>query len=452
MRAVPFFHQAKAHPLFPVFALAGALLSGSLTEAQEKTDRQLSMEEAEQLALQANPTLSAIKGRADGALLSARAGLSRMLPSVYLTDEYQHWNSPFSISFPSASPDMPPAMFTARDQDSHTFTATVRQPLLGLLQKVDEYRAQRRNAAATAAQLKVAEESLRQGVRIAYIRHFEAQALEEIARQSEKELAEQITIAEAKLKAGVLTNADLLRVKVAAANAQQQEIVAHTQAAVARATILITAGLTPDDAVTLVEPAALLAKARGESLGYRAAVEHAMHARPELRVAQLGIEASKAQQRARFFALLPEINLEGGYIHIDGQVFAPRDAAFIGLRSTWLLWDFGATWFGYRAAGAQAEVARQELFAQRRQIATEVAAELMQSQSAKSAVRLAEQSIESAAEAYRVTDALVKAGSATTTDLLESQAALNQARLNLVRAQYQLAQAYVAVQHATGNP
>ena len=68
-------------------------------------------------------------------------------------------------------------------------------------------------------------------------------------------------------------------------------------------------------------------------------------------------------------------------------------------------------------------------------------------------MQLAQQSIKSAEEAYRVTQALVKAGSATTTDLLDSQAALTQSRLSLTRAQYQQAIAHVQLMHTLGeNP
>ena len=63
---------------------------------------------------------------------------------------------------------------------------------------------------------------------------------------------------------------------------------------------------------------------------------------------------------------------------------------------------------------------------------------------------MAQQSITSAEEAYRVTQALVKAGAATTTDLLDSQSALNQARLSLTRAQYQQALAHVELEHTLG--
>ena len=132
-------------------------------------------------------------------------------------------------------------------------------------------------------------------------------------------------------------------------------------------------------------------------------------------------------------------------------MFAAQNSAYVGIKATWPIWTWGASWFGYQAAQAASQAAQQDLQSQRRQVSTEVASELSQSHAARSAVNLAEQSIASAQEAYRVTDALVKAGSATTTDLLESQSALNQARLNLVRAQYQLALAYVSIQHAVGE-
>jgi outer membrane protein TolC len=45
----------------------------------------------------------------------------------------------------------------------------------------------------------------------------------------------------------------------------------------------------------------------------------------------------------------------------------------------------------------------------------------------------------------------VQAGSATTTDLLESQSALTTARLNLARAQYELAIQRVALSRVMGD-
>jgi outer membrane protein TolC len=50
-----------------------------------------------------------------------------------------------------------------------------------------------------------------------------------------------------------------------------------------------------------------------------------------------------------------------------------------------------------------------------------------------------------------VTNALVQAGSATTTDLLDAQAALTTARLNLARAQYERAIQRVSLGRVLGD-
>jgi outer membrane protein len=65
------------------------------------------------------------------------------------------------------------------------------------------------------------------------------------------------------------------------------------------------------------------------------------------------------------------------------------------------------------------------------------------------AVEVAQTAIASAEEAYRVTSAQVSAGTATTTDLLDSQSALTTAKLNLARAEYERAVARVALDRAT---
>ena len=50
--------------------------------------------------------------------LGARAGISRMLPSIYLSEEYQHWDSSFSFSL---GPGM---ALQVRGADTNTFSAS----------------------------------------------------------------------------------------------------------------------------------------------------------------------------------------------------------------------------------------------------------------------------------------------------------------------------------------
>ena len=427
-----------------VLALPLLSLPAVPTPAHAAEGRKLTYADAEQLALSSSPALQAARVRLRGGQDSLRSLRGRLLPAIRISDEYQHYSEPFLIP-------LGPMPIQARDQDTNSFVVSADQPLVGIARGVEEYRGQQLTLSASEAQLRVAEDQIRSQVRAGYLRYFEAKALQEIARSSQHELGEQVTVAQARVKAGVLTNADVLRVQVALSNAQQQEIVAKTQGEIARAGLLIACGLTPDDtSVDLVDPADLLAAGQRTLPSYAGARDQSLRARPELVQGQRVADAADRQRRSRMLSLLPEVSLEGAYVRVDGQIFAPANSLYVGLKAQWAIWEWGTTYYAYKAARAQAEAALLDVEAQRRQIAVEVATDLSQTASAQSAVQLAQQSIASAEEAFRVTQALVKAGAATTTDLLDSQSALNQARLSLTRAQYQQAIAHVELEHSLG--
>jgi outer membrane protein TolC len=249
----------------------------------------------------------------------------------------------------------------------------------------------------------------------------------------------------------VATEADLLRLQVALENARQQEIQAHAQEDVAYTSLLTLMGL-PADLTTLEfkEPAELEAESAPLAPLPDALVRAEKH-RPELEAMRLQARAATQRSRSRFFQLLPEINLEAAYANVQGQAFAPKDSAYVGLRADWNVWEWGASYYAWRSSAAQSAAAKQDAENARQQSALEVSARLLQARSALSAVDGAKAAVASAEEAYRVTDALVKAGSATTTDLLDAQAALTQARLNLVKARYEQALARVSLTRAVGG-
>jgi outer membrane protein TolC len=420
---------------------AAALAAATAAHAQ----RHLSVDEAVQLALATNPHLRSVGARAEGSRDLARSTRGRLLPSVHVTEEWLHYDSPFALPFMGLT-------FPVRDQNTNSFLVSADQPVVGLLRLSQDYLAQQRNADAADAQSKAAESQMKETIRVGYLRYFEAKALEQIARSSEAELNEQVTVAQAKVKAGVLTEADLLRVQVAAANARLQEIVARTQGDTARAQLLGAVGFAPDDAsVVLDEPRSLLAGAHEALPAYADAAAQARRVRPELVAGRLALDAAEHTRWARLFALLPDFDVEAAYLRLSGQKFAPVNQEYVGVRAQWAIWEWGATFYQERAAKLQAQATAFDLEDARRGVATEVKTSIDQSEQAASAVDVAQKTIASAEEAYRVMDAQVKAGTATTTDLLDAQSALTQARLNLARAQYEEAIARVSLARAVGD-
>jgi outer membrane protein TolC len=474
------------HRFFAIasFYCATASLIGSAA-AQEK----ITVERAVDLALKGgNLRLLSVEKRATAGHDQARSVGARMLPSIHLSEEYQRWDCPAAISLTNFSagaqclatlqampkPMLPKMLdgFTTqqtatitgllgpflagpptvvRFQDTNSFVAAVNQPLLGLLHTGYDFAAQLAAARANDAGVQVSQAATVQAVRTAFLQYFEARALGEIAAASRRELREQVQVSEARLKAGVITNADLLRVVVAEANAQQQQIAAQTQADVVKTQLLDAIGVRSDENVELVEPTTLLTAANAPLPAPAAAKQRADAHRPEVVQARLSDRAAADTRRARYLSLLPEVDAEGAYVRTDGQLFAPKNQWFIGVKASWAIWEWGASFFQARAAAHLAEAAAIDLENQRRTVGVEVQNAIAQSEAAAVSVGVAEKTIASAQEAFRVEQALVNAGTATTTDLLDAQAALTTARLNLARARYELAIQRVALARAMGE-
>jgi outer membrane protein len=413
----------------------------------------ITVEQAVDMALKGNLRLVSVVKRSRSSHDLALSQGARLLPLVHLSEEYQHWDCPFAIDFMTfvGGCQTMPAQFVARKQDTNSFAAVIDQPLVGLLHTGFDYAAQRANAKASDAGVRVSQAAVRQVVRTAYLQYFEARALEQIAASSVGELGEQVTVNQARLKAGVITNADLLRVTVALANAKQQQIAAHAQGVVARTNLIDTLGLDAEADVEFVEPTTLLSMSAVAIPDLHAAASAAQGKRPEVAQAEATALSAGRSATARHLALLPEVDAEGGYVRTDGQLFAPPNQWFVGVKATWNIWEWGASFFQARAAAHQADAAKTDLENQKRQVAVEIKNTAAQTQAASVVVDVAHEAIASAQEAYRVTQALVTAGSATTTDLLDSQSAFLTARLNLARAQYELAIQRVALARVMGD-
>jgi outer membrane protein len=420
--------------LIPLLALQAAEVSAA---------QRLTMDQTVELVVQSSSALEAAQARTRSSEDQAKSVRGRLLPSINLSDELQRWDSTFIVPLVGGIP--------ARELTTNSFVAALGQPLLGLLHLTSDRAALAASAEASGMDARTLEANLRTAVRAQFLRMFEARALAGIARASQEQLHEQQTVAKERLAAGVLTPADLLRLDVAAANARQQEIQALAAEQTTRSSLLIALGRQPhDSSIDFVEP--VTPERADEQEGeLPVLVGKAVQQRTELRSAALLAKAADASSRSRGYRLLPDLDLEAGYMHITGQAFAKKDSAFIGIKAGWQIWDWGAHWYQHRAARAQASAAHLQADDARRQVEADVAAKMADVRATGSALETGRTTIGSAEEAYRVTTVLLAAGSASTTDLLDAQAALTQARLNFARARYEYALARIGLEHALGN-
>ncbi len=450
------------------FAILSQLAAAALTQAAAPGAHVLALDEAVRIALDRNPRVRAARASAESRLDQSRSLRGHLLPVVNVSGQYDWANMPGSginicqlgVDFtppgqPGQTSKPPPdcangPFYPIHDLGFGLGTATIAQPLTGLFHLGEDYAAMGDDADASAEDERTVEADVREQVEADYLSLFEARALQGIAKASAEQLQDQLKLAQSRLAAGVLTKADLLRVDVAVANANQQQIQAGVQEQIARASLLTILGMPPNSTdVDFAQPSEIVE--RRLPLGYEEANRFASEHRTELQSASLGLDAARHRQLARDFSLLPELNASASVMYLDGlPPGIPNVVEMWGLSLSWNVWEWGASYYQIRAAAALKDASSERLEGTREQVSLEVDTRLEQTKAAENAVRVAQDAITQAEEAFRVETSLVKAGAATTTDLLDSQAALTQARLNLIRAKYQELRARSALTRALG--
>jgi outer membrane protein len=427
----------------PLLVLAAGVMGhGGLAYGQTVT--RLTVEQAVQEAIRVTDQLRASRARAEAAEDLSRSARGQLLPALNATEQYQHWDSTFAIGLAGQN-------FVARNINTNTLSLTATQPVLGLVHLGYGLSSANHSADASRSDAQVTAASLGEQVRTTYLRLFEALAQQGIAEASVEELQKQVQDAESRYRAGTITKADLLRFQTAAANAQQQFIQAQTDAMVDRQGLLTYLARNPEDeSIQFVEPEELeRLAAEPVSQPVDGLINQSLAKRPEVHRAVAQAEAARDNDRAQFTALLPEVNVQAAYAYTRGQLFYPENSGYVGVFVNWPFWSWGTQFYAARSAERQADAADALAQDARRQAAYDVSSRYVQLQAQFVAVQVAETAITSAEEAYRVTDAQVRAGIGTTTDLLDAQSALTTARLNLARARYERAVARVALDRAT---
>lgn len=435
----------RLSPRLHVFA--AAVVGAAVAHAQAVT--RLTVEQAVQEAIRVNDQLRAARARAEAAGDTSRSARGQLLPALSATEQWQHFDSPFVINLSG----QPGQGVVARNINANTLSVSANQPVLGLVHLGFGVASANHSADASRSDADAVAASLGEQVRTTYLRLFEALAQQGIAQTSVEQLQKQVQDAESRYRAGTITNADLLRFQTAAANSQQQFIQAQTDALVDRQALLTYLARNPEDAtIEFVEPEDLeRLAAQPVSQAVDALINRSLAERPEVHRAQSQAEAAHDNDKAQFAALLPEVNLQASYSWTRGQVFFPENSAYIGIFVNWPFWSWGTQYYAAKSAERQADAADALSQDARRQAAFDVSSRYVQLKAQFVAVDVAETAIKSAEEAYRVTDAQVRAGIGTTTDLLDAQSALTTARLNLARARYERAVARVALDRATAS-
>ena len=248
---------------------------------------------------------------------------------------------------------------------------------------------------------------------------------------------------------GLATTSDTLRARLEMVNARQAVLQAETAARAARFALGRQVG--EDRPIVPVAPAEL----EGESLPLdeEEVLRLAEQESPAVRAAQASAGAAAAAYRAARTAYLPSLRLSSGYS------WANQAASFGGGSTSWSL-SMSASVPIFNGFQREATIARAEeservtrLQADDVRLAArqETDAALRALATAGRAIEIAGEAVVVAEEDLRVVRERYRVGVATVLDVVTSQIALDQARVNLVGARYDLVTAKAELEAILGR-
>ncbi|MGF1529977.1 MAG: TolC family protein [Puniceicoccaceae bacterium] len=268
-------------------------------------------------------------------------------------------------------------------------------------------------------------------------------------------LEEQLGDVRNRFEAGAVSQFEVLQAEVALANGKPRLIRAKNQYRISLEELMQAIGSNPQKAGGVPE---IVGELEFEPFAYELeeSLMEARRNRPELQALKLLEEAEARGVAVARAGYLPEINGLAAWQFRKSSGSKDLEDSLngwvLGVEGRWAIWDGNRTAGEVRAARSrlrQAEIdSRDTAFA----VEVEVRRAVSALQEAVELVEAAGKVIEQAEESLRLAKVRFDSGAATQLDVLQSQVALTEARLNLLEAKYAHNVAATELRRAVGQP
>lgn len=440
-----------AHRIVLVGSLLGALAcAGAAVQAQEP----LTLSQAVESALAANPEVSAARAAAQEAaqhLPQARAGF---LPRVDFTQSWQRGSQPvFVFGSLLAQRQFAEADFAVRQLNDPEPVTNMRSAFALEQVVFDGGRtsAAVRSASLAASTARVAERQTRNDLALTTTRAY-GQVLRTAAERRAAESAvtaavEDARTAEARRDAGTGTEADVLSMRVHLAQMRARAIDADSGERIARVELnrLMNAQLAREwtlQEVTVPDAA---------PSDTPALVADALRQRPEIEQAVMKRELGRLLRQSARSALLPNVVVQGGYEWNDGRRASPAGAWIAGASLRVNVFSGGAHVARVREATyaiARAEALHQQVEAA---VRVEVITAAEQLRAARARQDVGRAAVVQARESHRMIRDRYEAGIMSAADVIRASTSVLDAEAQAINALIDVVVGTAALRRATGQ-
>lgn len=420
--------------------LMAVLISGS-TQAQQQL--QLSLEDAITTGLQNSKVLSISAAKVRAAEAKLKETDAGHYPTLKLSAAYTRLSKvdPFAITTPFGSFTVSPAIL-----DNYNAKLSLQQPLFTGFRLQNSSRVADINSQAASEEMTRDKAEVIFTIRNAYWNHYKAIAMKRLIDETVEQVKLKLQDAKNLAAQGLLTRNDVLKFEVQLSNTLYQ------QAEAGNAVVLSMIALNNAMNTPLMTDITLTSNA-SEGSGTIDKLEDllvsAYRQRPELKAAGLRVEAGKSGVEIAKGGWYPQVALSGNYTYAKpNQRIVPAKNQFDGTWDVTLglsmdLWNWNTTGYQSEQAEAQLTQAKDALETIKDGVTLEVTQNFLNARQAREKLTIARLAVSQAEENNRITGEKFKNGLATSSDVIDAEVALLQAKTNYTNAlvDYELATA-----------
>jgi len=438
--------------------LAAVAIALALPLSAGAQKRPLSLEEALAAGLGSNPGLHASRLKLEAASANAREIAAGRLPALKLGGGYTRLSEvpDFQVTLP-ISPN--PIVVSQSYFNNFNLRVGIQQPLFtGFRLQAGEESARMVEAAA-GQDIEKDRAELVFAVKSAYWGLARARDFETVIEENVRQVAEHLKDVRAFFDQGLLTKNDVLRTELELSNAEIMRIDARDAVEIARTGLVSLVGLPLDadvDLTTSVESQASRLPAEAGS-GEASTVETALTKRPEIKSAEFRINAAEQGVKAARSGFYPQVYLTGNYYYLrpNPRILPSLDRFKgtwdLGVSLSFDVWNWGQTKRQAEQAEARLGQARDARKALEDQAVLEITQCRLSLARAGEKVRVAGQAVSQAEENLRVTRERFRQGVALSSDVLDAEVAVLQAKLGRTQAAVDQVLAQARLEKALGD-
>jgi len=423
----------------------------------------LRLDEAVAIAKRQSRSLQIAAARAEGAAAKAGEARSNRWASVRVSAGYLKV-SQGDFTLPVA---LPPALIAALGphpfampvvSDTYALRAALQQPLFTGSRISSAVRAAELGSMAADLDRDMAMDDLVLGVSTAYWSLYQSLETKKFMGENVARLKSYVSDTERLVQTGLATKSDLLKIQVQLANAEVQEIDATNDATLAAMNLNLVIGQPVDTEILPgSSPDELLQADSLAAAGSTANdLPRVLDARKDYRAAGLMRDAAQEAVHTATASYWPQIDLSAGYNYNRPNArYQPVTPEFlgswdVGVQLSMDLWNWGRTARQAEQAEAAVRQSEQQLAQMKDNIALEVSRASLGKHRAAQKVSVARLGVSQAEEHLRTTNDRYRTGLAPSSELLDAEVALLQAKTTLSGAAVEFAIAAARLSRATG--